>query len=400
MVCVNAFVVSCPVLSCRMRGGAFRNHLPIVGYEKGMIIPMKILENYIPAPIPEERQTEMISVIVAIYNIEAFVERGVSSIVGQSYRNLEIILVDDGSTDASGEICDRLSKTDERIVVVHKENGGLADARNTGMALAKGSLIAFVDGDDYIDGDMYEKMLSAMLSQNADAAVCRYRRVYKDHTEDASTNRAAVFEGEEALQYYVEEQEAYDIQNAAWNKLYRRAVLEQLSFPTGKWYEDIMFTTKALSRTPRCVYLDSACYNYIIDREGSIMNVQINAHTFTDHIPAYQEKTDFLLRLGRQDLADIHAYFFYKRLLLFYNQVKKSTIPEKKQYLDKIIDVIKNNVPGKQEAYERIYHCRVANPHEKTKMDLFLKSPRLYWLVMCLNETVILPIKMKRHSSD
>lgn len=359
---------------------------------------MKVLENYIPEPLPVERQTEMISVIVAVYNIEAYVERGVSSIIKQSYRNLEIILVDDGSSDASGEICDKLSKTDERLVVIHKENGGLAEARNTGMAIAKGSLIAFVDGDDYIDDDMYEKMMSVMLSQDADAAVCRYRRVYKERTEDNSTDKVVVFEGEETLQYYVEEQDAYDIQNAAWNKLYRRKVIEQLCFPTGKWYEDIMFTTKALSRTVRCVYLDSACYNYIIDREGSIMNVQINEHTFTDHIPAYQEKTDFLQQLGRQDLADIHTYFFYKRLLLFYNQVKKSATPEKKQYLDKITDVIKKSVPRNQEAYDRIYHCRVANPNEKTKMDLFLKSPGLYWLVMHLNETVILPIKMKMHS--
>lgn len=126
------------------------------------------------------------------------------------------------------------------------------------------------------------------------------------------------------------------------------------------------------------------------------MSVQVNSHTFTDHIPAYQEKTAFLRSLGREDLADIHEYFFYKRLLLFYNQIKKGSFPERKEYLRKITQVIKGSVPCETDAYNRIYHCSVANPNDKTKMDLFLKSPGLYWIVMCFNEAVILPLKMRR----
>ncbi len=358
---------------------------------------MKVMEHYVLDKIPKDQQTELISVIAAVYNIEAYLERSVHSICQQTYQNLEIILVDDGSTDKSGELCDWMAKEDERIRVIHKKNGGLADARNAGMDAATGNLIAFVDGDDYIDTDMYEKMLGVMIKEKADTAVCRYRRVYTDGTQDDSTDRVVVWEGQETLQYYIEERDEYDIQNAAWNKLYRRKVLENLRFPVGKWYEDIMFTTKALSNADKCVYLDSACYNYIIDREGSIMNAQVNARTFTDHIPAYQEKTRFLQALGRQDLADIHTYFFYKRLLLFYNQLKKGEIPSKKEYLNKITEVINESIPKEKEAYERVYHCSVANPNEKKKMDLFLKSPKLYWTVMCINETVILPIKMRKH---
>lgn len=361
---------------------------------------MKIMEHYMLPAIPEGQQTELISVIVAAYNIEAYLERSIRSICRQTYQNLEIILVDDGSTDKSGELCDRMAKEDGRIKVIHKENGGLAEARNTGMDIAAGSLIGFVDGDDYIDADMYEKMFSAMLKEQADAAVCRYRRVYRDRVQDDSIDRVILWEKQEALQYYLEERDEYDIQNAAWNKLYRRAVLGNLRFPAGKWYEDIMFTTKALSGVSKCVYLDSACYNYIIDREGSIMNAQVNARTFTDHIPAYQEKTRFLQELGRQDLVDTHIYFFNKRLLLFYNEVKKSRFPGKKEYLEKITKVIKENVPKEREAYERIYRCRPANPNEKKKMDLFLKSPRLYWMAMLVNEAVVLPIKMRKRADD
>ena len=127
------------------------------------------------------------------------------------------------------------------------------------------------------------------------------------------------------------------------------------------------------------------------------MNTQVNPRTFTDHIPAYREKTRFLQELGRQDLADTNTYFFYKRLLLFYNQLKKGSLPNRNEHLKKITEVIKECVPKEREVYERIYQCRAANPNEKKKMDLFLKSPKLYWIVMCINEAVILPIKMKKH---
>ena len=358
-----------------------------------MGIFMKILTDYMIPPVVLEQQTELISVIVPAYNIAAYLERGVVSVMNQTYRNLEIILVDDGSTDGSGRLCDELADRDDRIRVIHKANGGTAEARNVGMAAAQGSLFGFVDGDDWIDPDMYEKMFGAMRAQQADIAICRYRRVYRDHTVDDSVSRVIVFEGQEALQYYVEEREEYDIQNAAWNKLYRREILEALEFPGGKWYEDIAFATAALSRAQRCVYLDSACYNYIIDREGSIMNTKINPRTFTDQIPAYREKTEFLRRLGREDLADIHDYFLYKRLLLFYNELKRGRNPGRKKYLREITNIIRDN----RENYDRVYGCSVANPNEKRKMQLFLKSPALYRCVMRINEAVILPLKMRRH---
>ncbi|MCM1174312.1 MAG: glycosyltransferase [Blautia sp.] len=353
---------------------------------------MKILPNYQYPPIPSDEQKALISVVIPAYNIAPYLERGVNSVLNQTYRNLEIILVDDGSTDGSGQICDRLEQKDDRLTVIHKENGGPAEARNAGLKIAEGSFIGFVDGDDWIDADMYERMLGALLAEQADMAVCRYRRVYKDRVEDASTDRLIVFEGQEALQYYVEEREEYDIQNAAWNKLYRREILEGLQFPLGKWYEDILFSVKALGGAGRCVYLDRACYNYIIDREGSIMNTKINPRTFTDQIPAYWERSRFLRSLGRQDLADIHDYFVCKRLLLFYNELKKSREPGRKRYLQKITDIIYKN----RNEYDRIYRCGAANPNERRKMELFLKSPVLYWCAMRINEAVVLPMKTRR----
>lgn len=346
---------------------------------------MKILEQYHPSIPYENEQARLISVIVAAYNIEAYVERGVRSICAQTYQNLEIILVDDGSADETGHICDKLAAEDKRIRVIHKSNGGLADARNVGMVQSTGAYIGFMDGDDWIDPDMYERMLGALLGQQADAAVCRYRQVYKDHTEDGSVDRAVLFEGQEALQCYVEEREEYAIQNAAWNKLYRREILDGLSFPVGKWYEDILFTTSALARAKRCIYLDTAHYNYIIDREGSIMNAQINSRTFTDLIPAYYEKTKFLQELGREDLARVHDYFFYKRLLLFYTQISHQP------YLTELENILRRD----EERVRMAFGDPIVDPRERRKLSLFYKSPAHYCSRIRWEERVVIPLKAR-----
>ena len=121
------------------------------------------------------------------------------------------------------------------------------------------------------------------------------------------------------------------------------------------------------------------------------MNTQINPRTFTDQIPAYYEKTKFLKELGRQDLADIHDYFFYKRLLLFYDQVRKMDIPDKDEYLEQITQIIQDN----KEHYARAYACTVADRRDYDKMKLFLKSPARYVRRMQLEERVVIPLKVK-----
>ncbi len=351
---------------------------------------MKIIEGYHPQ-IREEEQTDLISVIVTAYNIGGYIERGVKSVCAQTYRNLEIIVVDDGSTDDTGALCEKLALEDSRIRVIHKENGGPSEARNAGIAIAAGSYIGFVDGDDWTDPDMYERMLGAMREQAADIGICRYRQVHRTYTVDESRDRVVVFRGQETLQQYVQETREYAIQNAAWNKLYKREILTGIDFPTGRWYEDIMFTTRVLGRSECCVYLDMACYNYIIDREGSIMNEQINARTFTDQIPAYYEKTAFLRELGRQDLADLHNYFFYKRLLLFYEQLEESDHPHREEYMARLLQIIRQD----NACYAAAFGRPEADPRDWRRMKLFLRSPAWYSRRMRLEKRVIIPLKVK-----
>ena len=126
---------------------------------------------------------ERISVVVPVYNVEQYLEKCVNSIINQTYKNLEIILVDDGATDKSGKLCDELAKLDNRIMVYHKKNGGLSDARNYGVERATGDYIGFVDGDDYIDAEMYEKLYEAIKKENVDVAECNLKIIYSDRVE-------------------------------------------------------------------------------------------------------------------------------------------------------------------------------------------------------------------------
>ena len=367
--------------------GAFEAGKPAVRKGYGM----RVLQPYSPAKLPADRQLELISVIIPAYNIEDYIQKSLRSVLGQTYRHLEIIVVDDGSTDATGQICDRMASEDARIQVIHKANGGLADARNAGIAAATGAYIGFVDGDDWIDADMYEKLLGALQEQQADLAICRSRCVYKTHTTDGSVDRAVIFEGQEALEHQVKETAAYRIQNAAWNKLYKRELLEGISFPVGKWYEDIVFSTEVLDRAKRSVYLDTACYNYIIDREGSIMNTNVNRRTFTDQIPAYYEKAGLLRKMGRDDLADIHDYFFCKRLLQFYRIVERSQSPDREEFMARLTEMIRDNAAH----FRQVCTCSEAKPRDGRRLRLFLKSPARYSRFVTWEETVVIPLKAK-----
>lgn len=334
---------------------------------------------------------ELLSVIVPIYNVEPWLERCVRSIREQTYDRLEILLVDDGSTDGCPALCDRFAGEDSRIRVLHKENGGLSDARNAGIDAAKGTYIAFVDGDDWIDAEMYEAMITALEEEGADLCACSYKRISRDGSLDPSAGGRTVWEGQGMLEVFLLEKDEYQIQNSAWNKVYRRQLLEGLRFPKGKLYEDIVFTTKLLARIRKGVYLDRAFYNYVIDRDGSIMNQGIKKSIFRDQIPAYEEKEAFLREIGRDDLADIHRYFFYKRLLIYYRTLQTTKDPERKRYCAWIRQRLKRDA-GEM---ERVYGCRGASANEYRKMKLFLRSAVLFRLIMRINEKLIIPVRMR-----
>lgn len=203
----------------------------------------------------------LVSVIVPVYNISDYILKCLKSIEKQSYSNLEIIVVDDGSTDKSGEICDEFAKGDRRAKVFHKKNGGLSEARNFGIKKAKGEIIALVDGDDFVEVDYIKTMYEAMVKDDADVVICGYNGIVpKEQT----------ISGEEATEKLLVEQENLEI--VAWNKLYKKSLFlkNDIFYPVGEKHEDALTTYKILASAKKVSYVSKSLYHYVV-RESSIM---------------------------------------------------------------------------------------------------------------------------------
>lgn len=206
----------------------------------------------------------LISVIVPVYNAKDYLQQCIQSILGQTYPHLQIILVDDGSTDGSGEICDACEQADPRICVIHKENAGVSSARNAGMELARGELMGFVDSDDWLEPAMYETLLGLIKEFQADVACCSYKKVGADGVvlTDFSDGETCVFHGAEMLETYVTGRNNRILSPAVWNRLFTRELLEGIRFPPMKKFEDQLFTIQTLKRVKKGVFLNTSLYNY------------------------------------------------------------------------------------------------------------------------------------------
>ena len=187
-----------------------------------------------------------ISIIVPVYNVEQYLERCVESLINQTHKNIEIILVDDGSKDNSGKLCDELAQRDSRIVVYHKENGGLSGARNYGIDKATSDYVGFVDSDDFVDEDMYEILLSNLLKYDSEISFCRLNDVYNDEiTKDNTENKPYLMTSEQAIKMVLE---AKVFSVTAVNKLYKKSLFDQIRFDKGKIAEDAFIMVDLLSR--------------------------------------------------------------------------------------------------------------------------------------------------------
>lgn len=278
----------------------------------------------------------LVSIIIPVYNVEKFLDKCVESVVNQTYTNLEIILVDDGTRDDSGIMCDRWQKEDKRIKVLHQENGGLAHARNEGMKLATGQYVLFVDSDDWIDRDMVETLLKGCVENDAQIAICRYRGIYKDHIVEQESDESFVCSGEEALKYHVcEKEERYCFCYAVWNKLYKREIITGIKFPKGKHFEDVGYTSKVLYSAKRVYYIDKPMYNYVIERKGSIMNEGFTARKVTDELQLLDKEIDFFHAENLGKYADVSIEKLLEKIYIYYWCVLRSDgITNKEECID------------------------------------------------------------------
>ena len=216
----------------------------------------------------------LISVIVPVYKVEAYLDKCVQSILDQTYENLEIILVDDGSPDNCPVMCDAWSEKDSRIKVIHKKNGGLSDARNAGMAVATGELLGFVDGDDWIEPNMYELLFRHMQEDKADIAACGVEMVWEDGTLSRmlTANDNCVLSKAEGMKAIINEDL---LKQPVWYKLYKTALIKDIPFAVGKCHEDVFWSYQAVGQAERIAVFNTPCYHYV-QRKGSIMGASFS----------------------------------------------------------------------------------------------------------------------------
>lgn len=212
---------------------------------------------------------DIVTVIVPVYNVKEYLSECIASIIHQTYKNLEIIIVDDGSTDGSSEICDKFQRKDRRITVIHKENGGLSSARNCGLEVAKGRYISFIDSDDFILPDMIETLLNSIKKNDADVACCDF---FSDRNSCMEYEGEYVFDRETAISRLFD---AKGFCCYAWNKLYRKFLFDNIQYPVGELFEDIKTTYAIFKKSTRISYVRKREYFYRL-REESITHREFN----------------------------------------------------------------------------------------------------------------------------
>lgn len=212
---------------------------------------------------------DLVSVVIPIYNVQNYLRKCLNSILSQTYKNTEIILVDDGSTDDSGTICDKYEKYDSRIIVVHKKNGGLSDARNVGIDIASGKYITFIDSDDYVSENYIEELYKMLIENNADiSSVCLHyvNEIGRSLSRTYTKKDIILLSTKEALK-----QMMYQtlITNSACTKLYKIDLFKEIRYPVGELFEDIAVTYKLFMKAKKIVAKQTSLYHYFV-RTGSI----------------------------------------------------------------------------------------------------------------------------------
>ncbi|WP_226038117.1 glycosyltransferase family 2 protein [Aquibacillus saliphilus] len=313
---------------------------------------------------------EKISIIVPVYNVEKYLGKCVNSILKQSYQNFELILVDDGSQDNCGMICDRLAKNDKRIKVIHKSNGGLSSARNAGLKFATGKYISFIDSDDYIHPNMYEILYNYLQKYCSDIVICDFVRVlenvkhpYEKINVDQNVRNYSNIEALENI--YTSLGTTFIV---SWNKLYKRHLFFNLKFEEGRIHEDEFIAHKILYKSSKITYVQCELY-YYVQREDGIINSPFNIKKI-DAIYANLDRINFLNSINQIQLRRKAEFNFILLFFQLYFKVKKEC--DKPNYELKIL----------RKKFRGILLFLIKNPYFKSKEKLmwiiFIIHPNLY----------------------
>lgn len=320
-----------------------------------------------------------VSIVVPVYNVQDYLPKCIDSILAQTYKDFELILVNDGSTDdKSAFICQAYAETDVRIRVINKENGGLSDARNAGMAVAKGKYIQFIDSDDFVEQDLIEKCVNKLHETDADMVIFDF---YQYHMKDGTKEIIGNAYDENGIYSLKENPEMITkIKNAAWNKMYRLSLFRDnnITYPWGCYYEDLGTTYRLLLRARKVAFLDEPLYDYLVDRPGNI--------TSAFNMKAYHVLD--MVKITMDDYKKLGVYDTYYEELKFLGGVnileclKKTRDCEDEKLVSKYIQVcfwfIHNNWPEFPKCKYNI--CREKNDWiytNENRLRMYLKLRRM-----------------------
>jgi glycosyltransferase involved in cell wall biosynthesis len=302
---------------------------------------------------------EKISIIVPIYKVEPYIHKCIKSICSQTYENLEILLIDDGSPDKCGEICDKFAAKDSRIRVFHIENSGQSHARNVGLNAATGDYIGFVDGDDWICDDMYEKLLEQEISHKAGIAECNFHGRKQKLTDEIPDGKIIAMTGKEAIIRQLDSRTASRFPSTSvWSKLFRSDIIQNLRFPDGKIHEEYAFLCEAFLNAEKYIYINECLY------ERTLRNDSTTAEKFSgrslDKLYVYQIRNEVLAKRGEEELLKLSKEQEYELLLHYVAQAKDAGLVEEEEFItgqiaEKKKEIIKSRLPLKKKLQYQIY---------------------------------------------
>ena len=269
-----------------------------------------------------------ISIIVPVFNVEQYLPRCIESILAQTYKNLEIILISDGSTDGTDEVIREYAKKDSRIIPIFKENSGVSDTRNRGLDIATGDYIGFVDGDDYIDPEMYETLLKNAIENNADISHCGYQMVFPSRVDYYyNTGKKVIQDNKKGIRDIIV---GDYVEPGVWNKLYRADILKELRMPPDiKINEDVIFNFYAFVNSQKSVYEDIPYYYYLV-RKGSAANSELNENQLFDPVKVRKMIYEYCMSNLEDKLKSIAYCSYLNSIMRLYRTVHNNSLNQYK----------------------------------------------------------------------
>lgn len=261
-----------------------------------------------------------VSCIIPVYNVAPYLVKCLDSVIGQTYENIEIILIDDGSTDNSYQICKQFADNDSRVRLIHQENGGLSCARNTGIAQATGDYVLFIDSDDWVDKKIVEKLIENAKIHNADVVACKYLKTKKNDSLILNKrNKIKVFSSRDYVYSMTKPMGAFCF---AWGRLIKRELIPINAFPVGKVFEDVMTMPKIVYKANKVVQTDAKYYYYRYRRTG-ISHGKFSYKSFHE-MDGYISVVEFAdsvndLRIARNGILFFLTKYYYYKLRVVLN---------------------------------------------------------------------------------